>query len=285
MASPQEWYSDGFFISCSDVQCFVKIMGSGKPVFCLHAFPTSSYDYSRVAPFLSDEFQLIFLDYPGFGYSAKPRDYGYSLLRYADVVQKVAHHLSLDRIYLLGHDIGDSIALELLKRGRPVIEKLVLMNGSIFSIPFDDLWMRLSQKLWLNPLTGSLISRLRLFRKPLFSQMLSRTFARLLSPDEIDAFWSLVRKNNGLGIYHRLMGYMPERWQHQQEWLDTLAVHPAHLTLIWGQADPIATPAVAEKALAHRPDARYVKLPRIGHYPHWDAAELVAQVVIEAFST
>jgi len=285
MAGPQEWYSDGFFISSGDVRFFVKTLGAGKPVLCLHAFPTSSYDYSRVAPLLSDKFQLIFLDYPGFGYSAKPRDYSYSLLGYADVVQKVVDYLGVDRIYLLAHDIGDSIALELLKRGSPVIEKLAMMNGSIFSIPFTDPWMGLSQKLWLNPVTGSLISRLGLFQKPLFAQMFSRTFARTLSQDEIDAFWSLVIKNNGLGIYHRLMGYMPERWQHQQEWLDALTVHPAQLTLIWGQADPIATPAVAEHVLARRPDARYVKLPRIGHYPHWDAAGQVVQVVREVFST
>jgi pimeloyl-ACP methyl ester carboxylesterase len=285
VTDPQEWYASGFFITSGKLRCFVKTLGDGPPVLCLHAFPTSSYDFSQVAPLLSDAFQLVFLDYPGFGYSSKPQNFAYSLLKYADAVQQVARHFHLERVYLLAHDIGDSIALELLQRGTPVIEKLVLMNGSVLSIPFTDPLMGLSQKLWLNPLTGPLISRLRLFRKALFAQMFARTFARPLSTGEIEAFWSLVSKNDGLGIYHRLMGYMPERWQYQQVWLDVLTAHPAPLTLIWGQADPVATPAVAEHVLSLRPDARYVKFPGIGHYPHWDAPQQAAQIVREAFST
>ena len=284
MTEPQEWYAGGFFIAHGRLKIFVKTLGSGPPVLCLHAFPTSSYDFSRVAPLLEGDFQLIFLDYPGFGYSSKPHDFAYSLFSYADAVQQVVRHFELERIFLLAHDIGDSVALELLKRGTPLIERIVLLNGSVFSIPFNDPLMGLSQKLWLHPLAGPLISRLRLFRKAMFAQMFARTFARRLSADEINAFWSLVSRNEGLAIYHRLMGYMPERWLHQQAWLDALASHAAPLTLIWGLADPVATLAVADQVLARRPDARYVGLPGIGHYPHWDAPRQVAQVAREAFS-
>src|SRR5262249_26512383 len=84
------WYATGHFLDYNGLQVFVKTLGRGQPVLCLHAFPTSSYDYSRVAPLLAAEFQLIFLDYPGFGFSSKPRDFHYSLLRYADAVQAVA---------------------------------------------------------------------------------------------------------------------------------------------------------------------------------------------------
>jgi len=279
-----EWYAGSDFIAYAGLQVFVKRLGHGRPILCLHAFPTSSYDFSRLAPLLAGEFDLIFLDYPGFGFSSKPRRFDYSLARYADAVQAVAAHFGLERLGVLGHDIGTSIALELLKRGSPVVERLILMNGSIFSIPFRNPLMALSQKLWLNRYTGPLISTLRLFRKPLFARMFEQAFARKLSPSEISAFWSLLCKNDGLGIYHRLMGYMPERWRHQDEWLDTLARHPASLALVWGQADPIATPSVAEYVLARRPNAHYVRLMNVGHYPHWDAPEQVAQTVREMFS-
>ena len=284
MTDLQEWYAGGFFIKDGGISIFVKTVGSGSPVLCLHAFPTSSYDFSRVTPLLAENFQLIFLDYPGFGYSSKPRSFDYSLFKYADIVQMVARHFGLNQTFVLAHDIGDSVALELLKRGTPQIDKLILLNGSVFSIPFENPLMSITQKLWLHPLTGPLISRLHLFRKTLFAQMFAQTFARRLSTPEINAFWSLVCRNDGLSIYHRLMGYMPERWQHQQYWLDALAAHSAPLTLAWGQSDPVATPAVAEHILARRPDARYVKLHGIGHYPHWDAPQQIAQVVREAFS-
>ena len=283
MTTVEEWYASGSFIQDGRVHVFVKTLGSGLPVLCLHAFPTSSYDFSRLAPLLADGLQLIFLDYPGFGYSSKPRDFAYSLFKYADAVQRVAAHFGLERTCLLAHDIGDSVAMELLKRGAPRIDRLVLLNGSVFSIPFTDPLMSITQKLWLHPLTGPLIGRLRLFSKPLFAQMFAQTFARRLTTQEINDFWSLVCRDGGLGIYHRLMGYMPERWQHQQTWLDALAAHPAPLTLVWGQTDPVATPAVAAHVLARRPDARYVQLAGVGHYPHWDAVRQTAQVVREAF--
>ena len=275
-----DWRKRGKFILFDGLQLFTRTHGRGQSLLCLHAFPTGSYDYSRLAPLLADDCELIFLDYPGFGFSDKPRRYGYSLFKYADAVEAVCRTYKLDSVWLCAHDIGDSIALELLRRGTIKVERLTLLNGSVFSVPFTDPWMALSQKLWLNQLTGPLISRLRLFRRPLFAAMFRRIFARPLSAGELDAFWSLVCHNDGLGIYHRLMGYMPERWQHQQTWLDALALHPAPLTLVWGQADPVATPAVAEHILTRRPDARYLRLEDVGHYPHWEAPALVAQAIL-----
>lgn len=275
-----DWYAEGWYFSLPDgEQVFLKTIGQGPVVVCLHAFPTSSYDFSKIAPLLSDQVRLVFLDYPGFGYSSKPRRFPYSLFRYADAVQTVLGHLGLERVYLLAHDIGDSVALELLRRAVIQVDGVILLNGSVYSIPFTDPWMALSQKLWLHPFWGPLISRLRLLRKGLFAQMLQRAFARRLLDDELDAFWGVVCRNDGLGIYHQLMGYMPERWQYQHEWLDALAAHPAPLSLIWGLADPIATPAVAERVRALRPNARYIGLPAIGHYPHWDAPLAVANEV------
>jgi pimeloyl-ACP methyl ester carboxylesterase len=281
---PEEWLDSGKFIPFDGLRLFTRKQGRGRPVLCLHAFPTGSYDYSRIAPLLTDQYELIFLDYPGFGFSEKPRQYAYSLFKYADAVETVCKNFKLDSVWLLAHDIGDSIALELLRRGTPAVEKLVLLNGSVFSIPFADPWMALSQKVWLNPVSGSLVSRLRLFRKFLFARMFRQIFARPLPRDEIQAFWSLLCYNDGLGIYHRLMGYMPERWEYQHQWLDALAKHTAPVTLIWGQADPVATPAVAEYVLARRPDAHYVRLEGVGHYPHWEVPSLVADAVLDAFA-
>src|SRR6185503_18429880 len=133
-------------------------------------------------------------------------------LKYADATEKAIHYFGLEKIWLFSHDIGDSIALELLKRGTLQIERLIMLNGSVYSIPFEDPIMWFSQKLWINKISGLWISRLRLFRKPFFARMMNRIFARPLSEDEIDTFWSLLQFNDGLRNYHQLMQYMSERW-------------------------------------------------------------------------
>ena len=259
-------------------------LGQGTPLFCLHAFPTSSFDYSRVAPLLAGQFRLILFDYPGFGFSDKPHDYRYSLFEYAEALSTVADHWGVSSAPLIAHDIGDSVALEVVRRGVPHVEKLILMNGSVLSIPFDDWRMRLRQRALLHRFVGPLITKLGLINKRTFTGMMNGLFATPLSPAEVDDFWSLVTCHDGVAIYHRLMRYMPERWEHQTQWLDALEHHTAPLTLIWGMADPVATPDVAEEVVRRRPDARYVKLDGIGHYPHWETPERVARVIQEALS-
>ena len=277
------WHSSGEYLSFEGIKLFIRSQGNGTPIFCLHAFPTSSYDYFHIAPHLAKQFRLCFLDYPGFGFSEKPREFSYSLLKYADATEKVIHHFGLKEVWLISHDIGDSIALELLKRQTIHIEKLIMLNGSVYSIPFDDPIMWLSQRLWINKRSGSLISKLRLFQKPFFARMMQRIFARQLSTAEIDSFWALLQFNNGVRNYHRLMQYMPERWHYQFEWLEALRTTQAKISLIWGQADPVATPAVADYVCKMRQDIQYIKLENVGHYPHWEQPGIVADVVQEIF--
>jgi pimeloyl-ACP methyl ester carboxylesterase len=278
-----KWQLSGQYLSFDGIKLFVRSQGHGLPVFCFHAFPTSSYDYSRIVPYLEERYQFCFLDYPGFGFSDKPKEFHYSLLKYADAAEATIRHFGLREIWLLSHDIGDSIALELLKRRNLQIKKLVMLNGSVYSIPFDDPVMWLSQRLWINKITGPWISKLRLFRKSFFTRMMNRIFADPLLQEDVNIFWSLLQFNDGLKNYHQLMQYMPERWQHQFEWLEALKTSQAEVSLIWGQADPVATPAVADFVCNMRGDINYIKLEKVGHYPHWEQPSLVADFVQEIF--
>jgi pimeloyl-ACP methyl ester carboxylesterase len=277
--TPAAWRAAGTWITFRGVRLFVNVVGRGPDVLVLHGFPTSSFDFSKVAPLVRDGCRLILFDYPGFGFSDKPRHYLYSLFTYADAAQAVAAHFGLARVPVLCHDIGDSVLLELLRRGQPQIDAIVMLNGSIVSIPFDDPGLRAAQRLLLHPLAGATLVRLGFFNRARFVEMFRKIFAVELSPAELDAFWSLLREQNGDRLYHRLLQYMPERWQHQPAWLAALERHRAPLTLVWGRADPVATPEVAEAIVRLRPDARVVWLEQTGHYPHWERPERVATVL------
>lgn len=273
------WRKSGRWISFNGHQLFLKTFGGGRPLLVLHGFPTASYDFSRLAPLLSQHYQLILFDYPGFGFSDKPGIYPYSLFTYADAAQAVLQTLGLNQIDLLAHDIGDSVALELLRRRSVLIEQVFLLNGSIISTPLIDPSMLLMQKILLHPILGAWVSRLRLFRQPIFEYTFSKLFYQLLSPQELQAFWALVHYNNGQKIYHLLIRYMIERWTHQDDWLTALQVYPAPITLIWGQADPVAPPIIAEQTLQLCPAVRYIPLARVGHYPQWESPALVADAI------
>jgi pimeloyl-ACP methyl ester carboxylesterase len=281
--SPDLWRGKGDWLAVGRLRLFIRTVGKGTPVFLMHAFPTSSYDYSRLVQLLSDHYQLILFDYPGYGFSDKPLRYKYSLFGYAECLSAVAAHFRIQHAFMIAHDIGDSVALIALMREQVKIEKLVLLNGSVVSIPFDDPIMRLSQKLLLHPTLGEWIGRLGLINKQVFKATTKKLFSYPLPQTELEAFWNIIKYNGGNRLYPRLMRYMLERWQHQYHWLDALKDHPAPLTLIWGQADPIATPAVADALLRYRPDAAYFPLKDVGHYPHWETPSVVANIIRDAF--
>ena len=55
----------------------------------------------------------------GFGFSDKPRGLTpspYSIYTYADVVESLLEHLEVSAVHVLAHDIGDTVAQELLAR-------------------------------------------------------------------------------------------------------------------------------------------------------------------------
>ncbi|NXY49885.1 MEST protein, partial [Ceuthmochares aereus] len=62
--------------------------------------------------------RVIALDFVGFGFSDKPRPHRYSIFEQASIVEGLVRHLGLrrQRINLLSHDYGDTVAQELLHR-------------------------------------------------------------------------------------------------------------------------------------------------------------------------
>lgn len=281
--TPNEWLKTGNYISFKGHRIFVRTQGqSQKPaVLFSHGFPTSSYDYARIAPLLENDFRLIFFDFLGYGFSDKPRNHPYSLFEYADITQAVAEHFGLEKTLAVAHDVGDSVVLEILRRGKPEVTKLVMLNGSVL---LDDYRPLITQKLLLNRLTGPIITRLHLITKPVFARQFGKLFAQPLPASEIDEFWSLITTNDGIGVYHLLIQYLRERKIHEHTWLDALKTHTAPLTVIWGQRDPVAVPSIANAILERRPDTHYIPLDDVGHFPQWEAPERVANLIHQSFA-
>ncbi|NWY22172.1 MEST protein, partial [Aphelocoma coerulescens] len=119
----RSWKSSGSFFTYKDLNIFYRdssgAVGSSDIVVLLHGFPTSSYDWSKIWEGLTQRFhRVIALDFLGFGFSDKPRPHGYSIFEQATIVEGLLRHLGLrhQRINLLSHDYGDTVAQELLHR-------------------------------------------------------------------------------------------------------------------------------------------------------------------------
>jgi pimeloyl-ACP methyl ester carboxylesterase len=97
------------------------------PILYLHGVPTHSHDW---IPFL-ERTGGIAPDLPGFGKSAKPAEFDYSIDGYDRFLEAFVDHAGLERFSLVMHDWG-SVGLALAQRFPERIERLVMFS----TVPF-----------------------------------------------------------------------------------------------------------------------------------------------------
>src|SRR3954469_10902218 len=112
------WHRAGVMTEVDGHQIFVRERPGtrdGHALVLLHGYPSSSYDW-RHAFDLLPAYHLIGFDFLGFGLSDKPRDRVYSLGVQADFAEAIVGRFADGPVVLVAHDMGSSVATELLAR-------------------------------------------------------------------------------------------------------------------------------------------------------------------------
>ena len=184
----------------------------------LHGYPSSSYDWRHLLELLPGRRTVCF-DFLGFGLSEKPRDHLYSLLDQADLTEAVVARLGADEVVLVAHDMGTSVATELLARdveGRlPFrLRSVVLLNGSMV---IERASLTAAQKV-LRSRFGPIAARLSNERS--FRGQFARLFSpdHPLTPEEAADQWALLAHSGGHRIIDKLTYYLHERVTYAARW-------------------------------------------------------------------
>jgi len=281
-----QWRQRGQYLRFSAHRIFYLEIGvrDAAPILFLHGFPTSSFDFYRIVPALAKNFRLILPDFLGFGFSDKPVSHRYSIFDYADQIEALTQSLAINECFLLTHDMGNSVGLELLRReqqgGAIKIRRYLMLNGGMLLKYYQPM---LSQRLLQLPVLGEIFSRLISYH--VFSQQFSSIFApdKKPSTSALSELWQIMNYNNGKRNYAKLIRYIKERKLHETEWLQALQNSTAPLKLVWGQRDPVAVPLIGRALLEYRPDAELVELEEAGHYPQLEAPEVVLREIQNFF--
>jgi pimeloyl-ACP methyl ester carboxylesterase len=254
------------------------------PALVLHGFPTCSLDWRPVLDALGRRRRVVLLDFLGFGLSAKP-DRRYSLFEQADLVEALAAELGLGAVALVSHDMGDSVAGELLARSVEggldfSVERRVLANGSIY---LEMAHLTDGQQLLL-ALPDEMLPEESALAVEAIAAALRGTFApgARVDDSEVRALAELVARGGGDRLLPRIIRYLEERRVHEGRWTGAIERHPAPLTIVWGDADPVAVWPMAERLHGARPDATLVRLAGIGHYPMLEAPQAFAAALEHA---
>jgi pimeloyl-ACP methyl ester carboxylesterase len=257
---------------------------SDKPtILALHGFPTSSFDFQPVVGITADRYRWVTFDYVGFGLSDKPAGIGYSIFEYADDAEVVVRELGVTECHLFGHDLGTSVACELVARrerglSRLAPRSLTLMNGSVH-IELSQLTV--SQRALLSPL-GPVVARLGT-RRIFFAQM-KRVFGRPVADRELELLWELCERADGQARLPDTIAYVRERRRFAERWVGTLGRLDLPVHLLWGVLDPVAVMAIPELLSKEIPKAELTRLEGIGHYPQVEAPEETARELVRFFA-
>ena len=242
--------------------------GRDPILLLLHGFPSSSYDWRLLLEEETEHAALAF-DCLGFGLSDKPADHDYTLGEQADIAEElVRRHCHNQRVFIVGHDMGTSVATELMARdieGRLEMNLIgvMLFNGSMIQGAASP---TIAQRLLRGPL-GPVVARLSSER--FFRQQFGSIFSpeHPMTDEEAADQWSLIAHNGGQRLGHRLISYMDERERHAERWHGALRDWPKPLHLAWGMGDPVATENVLEGVLRLRPSVPLIRFEELGHYP------------------
>lgn len=249
-----QWKSTGEFITYSAHQhkVFVKQVGNptasaDKTLLLLHGFPESSYSYHAVLEGLMEHFERIILfDMIGYGWSDKPvEEFSYSLFEQADIAFRVWKHFGITGGHLLSHDMGVSVATEILTRHEndlipdwfsAGLQSVTFTNGSMV-LKYSKL--RITQKILLSKygkLLGNVVSY------PLFSRQVKGAHGNSnLSNEEIQNLWQANLLQDGQKKSYLTIKYLNDRKQFEKtRWLPALSQTKLPIHFCWGDDDQVA---------------------------------------------
>ena len=283
-ARTDAWRQAGTFTEIAGHRIFLRERAGAAdrpPLLFLHGYPSSSYDWRHALDRL-DGHRLVVFDFLGYGLSDKPRDHVYSLKGQADIAEAIAERFADEPVVMVSHDMGSSVATELLARDIDgtlsfKLRSALLFNASLVRERASLLW---GQKLLLSRL-GPLAARLTnefSFRRQ-FAGIFSDSHP--LSPDEAADQWSLLTHNDGHRLMAGLIYYNRERVTppFSERWHAALRDWPGRLGLGWAERDPICTEAVLQAVLDLRPHAEVTRLPGLGHYPQIEDPDAVYRLI------
>ena len=283
-AGLQRWRNAGRFVEHAGNRIFVHESGpaSDDGVLIVHGFPSSSHDWVDVVPRLADRARVIAFDLLGYGLSDKPVDGPFSLFAQADLAEAVARGSGLRSCVLVSHDVGQTVAAELMARqeeGKLAfrIRHSIVTNGSTL---VDLVQLSRGQEALLALPDEPLAQPLPLEN---FRGGLAGTFSKEHPPsdDVLDCMLASIREHDGDRLMPRLIRYVEERRANLERWRDGLTKFSAPVSVFWGEQDPIAVPAMARRIGELRPETDVHVWPDVGHWPSIEVPERIASAIRE----
>jgi pimeloyl-ACP methyl ester carboxylesterase len=192
----------------------------------LPGFPDGSYGWARVDRMLGDALgPRLYVEPVGQGDSDKPRDYRYSTIERADLVQALWRHHGVRRTVVVTFDYTSLALLELLRRqldgtmATPAITAALMVNGGLFADAHTHPWR--TTPMLRTPLGALGMQRAQRSPRVFDATILqARLYSRGYHPTaaELAELRSAITRRDGAAFLHRGAGFTAEHRRHARRW-------------------------------------------------------------------
>ena len=248
----------------------------GPPLFLIHGFLSSTFVWSRVFLELAAAgFRVIAPDLIGYGYSAKPRNFDYSIESQAKVLAGLLERLGCEGAILVGSSYGGALALTVALDQPELVRKLVLVGAVSNNEPKRFMMMRLVR----TPVVGDIVSPLLAGSRRLLRARMKRVYDRhQTSLDEfrVDARFLPLRAAST----HRAIIRTVRNWDAMRIQREAHLVKQPTL-LIWGDNDPDIPLRDGEELQQQIENSRLIVFKDCGHHPQEEYPTAFTKAVLE----
>ncbi len=245
-------------VQINNLKTRIWVEGEGKPLLILHGWGKGLDAWKKAGEILSEKFQVIIPDLPGFGQSQSPPSF-WSLKEYCEFVKGLVNFFDLSKIILVGHSFGGRIAIKLASNPQNFfIEKLILIDSA-----------GIKRKRFVKQIIlifSKILKKVPIFQTRILKKVIYR---RILKSDYFDAKPEMKEVLKNI-LKEDLKKFLPKIT------IPTL--------IIWGEKDRITPLKDAFLLNQMIPKSKLEILPKVGHSPHIEAPELLASTIIKFLS-
>ncbi len=255
-------------IGNTEIAYFAK--GKGQPVLLMHGISTYSFIWRKIVPLLDKDYQVLGIDLPGCGASSKGIEEPYSIKRLASLLNDFLKKKGIQKIHLVGHDVGGGIAQIFAVNFPEKLYSLTLMNSVAY-----DFWP-------VQPIIAMRIPIIRQLAMATLDKGGLRMIVRRglyhkekLTKELLDYFWEPMKTKEGRKAFLHFVASLDNNELLEIE--TTLHQLAIPVLIIRGDADPYLSAAIAEKLTKNIPGAKLVRISTGSHFIQEDEPELIAK--------
>ncbi len=246
-------------------------LGSGPPLVFLHGYPDNLQIWCELAKRLADHFEVIAFDWPGMGYSQAWAG-GTTPFHMADRLHKILDELALERVTLVGMDMGGQPALVFAAKHPERMHRLVVMNSLVLWDEKTSWEIQVLRKYGWNRFI------LRKFPRIVFKRA-ETTFLppSIKLPAELrEDFWKSFSRPEVRTFIARLCAGYQGTLERLPELYQTIT---CPTLVLWGEHDQHFPPDHAKRLQAAIPGSRLQIIAGAEHWMAWYQADEVAQSI------